>query len=101
MAVLSAELRAVVASTLTPCFPHDFEKDDDDNFHIDFLTIATNLRAWNYQLELASRHPPTLPCLHHRRRTALVTHLESCSLLPRHPAHRGVRGRHGIWFASR
>jgi ubiquitin-activating enzyme E1 len=34
----------------------DFEKDLDSNFHIDFIWSATNLRAWNYQLELASRH---------------------------------------------
>ena len=34
----------------------DFEKDLDANFHIDFMWSSTNLRAWNYQLELASRH---------------------------------------------
>ena len=34
----------------------DFEKDMDTNFHIDFIWSATNLRAWNYQLELATRH---------------------------------------------
>merc|ERR1711865_333880 len=34
----------------------DFEKDLDANFHIDFIWSATNLRAWNYQLELATRH---------------------------------------------
>jgi ubiquitin-activating enzyme E1 len=34
----------------------DFEKDLDANFHIDYIWSATNLRAWNYQLELASRH---------------------------------------------
>ena len=34
----------------------DFEKDLDSNFHIDFIWSATNLRAWNYQLELATRH---------------------------------------------
>ena len=36
--------------------PADFEKDDDKNFHIDFITAASNLRAWNYKLKLASRH---------------------------------------------
>ena len=34
----------------------DFEKDLDANFHIDFIWSSTNLRAWNYQLELATRH---------------------------------------------
>ncbi|CUG89594.1 ubiquitin-activating enzyme E3, putative [Bodo saltans] len=30
--------------------PLDFEKDDDDNFHIDFITAASNLRAINYAI---------------------------------------------------
>ena len=34
----------------------DFEKDQDMNFHIDFITAASNLRARNYQLEEATRH---------------------------------------------
>jgi ubiquitin-activating enzyme E1 len=33
--------------------PHDFEKDDDYNFHIDFVTAATNLRCSNYSIDLA------------------------------------------------
>jgi len=33
-----------------------FEKDDDTNFHIDFITSSSNLRAWNYHLKQASRH---------------------------------------------
>jgi len=36
--------------------PVDFEKDDDTNFHIDFITAASNLRAENYKIELADRH---------------------------------------------
>ncbi|KRX07656.1 Ubiquitin-conjugating enzyme/RWD-like protein [Pseudocohnilembus persalinus] len=31
--------------------PIEFEKDDDNNFHIDFLTSMTNIRAYNYGLE--------------------------------------------------
>ena len=27
-----------------------------DNFHIDFLTIASNLRAWNYNIKATPRH---------------------------------------------
>lgn len=33
----------------------DFEKDDDKNHHVDFITTATNLRAWNYQIKSSSR----------------------------------------------
>jgi len=36
--------------------PADFEKDDDSNFHIDFITASSNLRAWNYHVKSASRH---------------------------------------------
>jgi len=34
----------------------DFEKDDDTNFHIDYITAASNLRAWNYRIKPATRH---------------------------------------------
>lgn len=30
----------------------DFEKDDDSNFHIDFIAAASNLRAWNYRIKV-------------------------------------------------
>lgn len=36
--------------------PVDFEKDDDSNFHIDFITAASNLRAQNYAIAEADRH---------------------------------------------
>jgi len=36
--------------------PADFEKDLDLNFHIDFVTAASNLRASNYGIPRASRH---------------------------------------------
>ncbi|KAJ2460100.1 E1 ubiquitin-activating protein, partial [Coemansia sp. RSA 2424] len=35
--------------------PADFEKDDDSNFHIDFITAASNLRASNYGITIANR----------------------------------------------
>lgn len=38
---------------LNPC---EFEKDDDTNFHIDFITAASNLRATNYGINPADRH---------------------------------------------
>ncbi|KAF5388441.1 hypothetical protein D9615_000146 [Tricholomella constricta] len=36
--------------------PVEFEKDDDTNHHIDFITAASNLRATNYKIEIADRH---------------------------------------------
>ncbi|KAI1457556.1 hypothetical protein F4805DRAFT_428214 [Annulohypoxylon moriforme] len=36
--------------------PVEFEKDDDTNHHIDFITAASNLRADNYKIEKADRH---------------------------------------------
>jgi len=36
--------------------PADFEKDDDSNFHIDFVTSCSNMRAWNYHINSATRH---------------------------------------------
>lgn len=35
--------------------PVEFEKDDDTNFHIDFINAASNLRALNYGIEPAER----------------------------------------------
>ncbi|KYK59070.1 hypothetical protein DCS_00197 [Drechmeria coniospora] len=34
----------------------EFEKDDDTNHHIDFITACSNLRAENYKIEQADRH---------------------------------------------
>jgi ubiquitin-activating enzyme E1 len=36
--------------------PAEFEKDDDTNHHIDFITAASNLRAENYNITAADRH---------------------------------------------
>ncbi|KAJ1980774.1 E1 ubiquitin-activating protein [Dimargaris cristalligena] len=35
--------------------PAEFEKDDDTNFHIDFITATSNLRATNYSIAPADR----------------------------------------------
>lgn len=35
--------------------PVDFEKDDDKNHHIDWITAATNMRSWNYFIEPSTR----------------------------------------------
>ncbi|KAI6654210.1 Ubiquitin-like modifier-activating enzyme 1 [Oopsacas minuta] len=34
----------------------EFEKDDDSNHHMDFVTSTSNLRAANYQIEQADKH---------------------------------------------
>ena len=34
----------------------EFEKDDDSNGHIDFMTAVANLRARNYTIEEAPRY---------------------------------------------
>merc|ERR1711972_487790 len=52
---MKGDLYSFDGSKLKPCQVHDFEKDDDENFHIDFLTIATNLRAANYSIKLSER----------------------------------------------
>lgn len=40
--------------------PVDFEKDDDSNYHIAFITAASNLRAMNYSIATANRHQTKL-----------------------------------------
>lgn len=52
---LKAELGTATVAGLQPCQAHDFEKDDDTNFHIDFLTVGTNLRAANYDIKRSER----------------------------------------------
>lgn len=35
--------------------PHEFEKDDDSNFHMDYIVANSNLRAENYEIQTADR----------------------------------------------
>jgi len=40
--------------------PIEFEKDDDSNFHMDFIVATSNLRAENYSIPAADRHTSKL-----------------------------------------
>ncbi|KAJ5227257.1 uncharacterized protein N7469_007263 [Penicillium citrinum] len=59
----SEEIEKLVATLPSPkslagfrLHPVEFEKDDDTNHHIDFITAASNLRADNYEIPQADRH---------------------------------------------
>ncbi|KAI9780248.1 MAG: E1 ubiquitin-activating protein [Geoglossum umbratile] len=59
----SGELQKIAAAIPAPnslagfrLTPVEFEKDDDTNHHIDFITAASNLRAENYNIATADRH---------------------------------------------
>ncbi|XP_045852589.1 ubiquitin-like modifier-activating enzyme 1 [Meles meles] len=41
-------------------YPINFEKDDNTNFHMDFIVAASNLRAENYNIPPADRHKSKL-----------------------------------------
>lgn len=43
-------------SSAMQMYPIDFEKDDDSNFHMDYIVAASNLRAENYDIPAADRH---------------------------------------------
>ena len=36
--------------------PIEFEKDDDTNYHIDFITLVSNIRAATYNITIADRN---------------------------------------------
>lgn len=43
--------------TITPL---EFEKDDDTNYHMDYIVACSNLRATNYRIQTADRHTSKL-----------------------------------------
>ena len=53
------DINDTIKSLLKPnvlVFPLQFEKDDDTNFHMDFVTAVSNMRATNYGISIASKH---------------------------------------------
>ena len=57
IAQLIAELSAMCSGETTESFTSaDFEKDDDSNFHIDFINACSNLRARNYNITECDRN---------------------------------------------
>lgn len=53
--LLHRDLEALKSSGKTKILPADFEKDDDSNHHIDWITSCTNLRSWNYYIKPSSK----------------------------------------------
>lgn len=49
-------LSASVKSSAIEMFPVEFEKDDDSNYHMDYITAASNLRAENYDIPAVDKH---------------------------------------------
>lgn len=52
---LTKELEGFQTFKSSEFMPAEFEKDDDSNFHIDFIDACANLRATNYQITNCDR----------------------------------------------
>lgn len=55
LSTLQQELPSAASLASLPLTPLEFEKDDDTNFHMDFIVAASNLRAANYKIAPADR----------------------------------------------
>uniref|UniRef100_A0AAX7SXG1 E1 ubiquitin-activating enzyme n=1 Tax=Astatotilapia calliptera TaxID=8154 RepID=A0AAX7SXG1_ASTCA len=53
---LKGKLASPSLKSSAQMYPIDFEKDDDSNFHMDYIVAASNLRAENYDIPAADRH---------------------------------------------
>lgn len=53
---LFGEIKSFFETHHVPVKEIEFEKDDDSNGHIDFITFYSNFRAINYSIKLAKRH---------------------------------------------
>jgi len=51
LAELKEELKKLDVQGVSKLKGADFEKDDEKNHHIDIITSATNMRAWNYRIK--------------------------------------------------
>ncbi|KAF4665794.1 hypothetical protein FOL47_004423 [Perkinsus chesapeaki] len=82
MRTIDPKLREDLQKRITPA---EFEKDDDTNFHIDFIAASANLRARNYKIKEADRNKvkmiagKIIPAI--ATTTAMVTGMVSCELL--------------------
>ena len=54
------KLRQEAQKSNTKLKPIEFEKDDDNNLHMDFIVACSNLRAENYDITPADRHKSKL-----------------------------------------
>mmetsp|Transcript_626 Transcript_626/g.1233 ORF Transcript_626/g.1233 Transcript_626/m.1233 type:complete len:1185 (-) Transcript_626:114-3668(-) len=52
---MRGEIKGLDVSKLVEIFPADFEKDDDTNHHVDWITSGANLRAWTRKLKESTR----------------------------------------------
>jgi len=53
---LKKELQETSATVKAEVHPAEFEKDDDTNYHIDFIYACANVRARNYNITECDRH---------------------------------------------
>ncbi|KAL8287622.1 hypothetical protein RQP46_003480 [Phenoliferia psychrophenolica] len=56
LATIAAQLPAPSSLAGYRMVPCEFEKDDDTNYHMAFITAASNLRAMNYGIVTADQH---------------------------------------------